>query len=303
MKTSIISLIFAVFFFAYAQALNCNNGNPCGLNNFFKQQNGYQCIQMGNTAMCTCPNTRYTTDKLCRLCDQTDICDASRPNFITCLEPANDYGEAFACLCLGTDGKPFATTSATCDPTFPLTSTTTAASGSGSLTCFNGGVPAYGVCNCPSGFRGTRCEIKLESALCEKVTCKNNGICSIQSVNGPSEAVCLCPFATWGEYCELNGASGSCSASSCMNGGACRENVVGISRHAYCYCPAGYRGAKCEKQYFSCSSAGKFMDDEMHEQGKYFECDKSLRAEQKSCPKGLRFNTAVKVCTYFISKK
>ena len=41
--------------------------------------------------------------------------------------------------------------------------------------------------------------------LCERIACKNDGVCGIRNYNGPYEGVCLCRYGTFGEYCELNG--------------------------------------------------------------------------------------------------
>lgn len=107
-----------------------------------------------------------------------------------------------------------------------------------------------------------RCSFFQDVNLCERIVCKNDGVCGIRNTNGPYEGVCLCRYGTFGEYCELNGKDfclwiiekrdrftvgtlGSCSASSCLNGGACKENVIATTRHAYCYCPAGYNGPRC----------------------------------------------------------
>ncbi len=72
--------------------------------------------------------------------------------------------------------------------------------------------------------------------------------------------------------------------------------------------------------YFICPSIGKFIDTLMSQQGKYFECTLlngcklmkkffcimlsifflsiAYQLEQKSCPKGLRFNASRNTCTY-----
>ncbi|CAF2735421.1 unnamed protein product [Rotaria sp. Silwood2] len=184
--------------------------------------------------------------------------------------------------------------------------------------CINGGVFVSGVCKCPSGYNGTICEQNQPTDLCRNIFCKNNGVCAIRNPNGPYVAVCLCRAYFSGEYCEIQGTSGVCSSSSCMNGAACREVVIGATRTAYCDCLLGYRGIKCENRiysyfiliskkqkfsslgYFTCTRADKFPDEELHEQGKYFECTNlggGLRLERRSCPKGLRFNAVTKDCS------
>ncbi|CAF3404545.1 unnamed protein product [Rotaria sp. Silwood1] len=165
--------------------------------------------------------------------------------------------------------------------------------------CQNGGVSVNGACKCPSGYNGTNCQLKQDADLCRNIRCRNYGVCAIRKPNVLYEAVCLCRANFSGEYCEQQGTPGYCSTSSCMNGAACREEVIGATRTAYCDCPLGYRGVKCENRYFTCNrGAGTFLDDEMHEQGKYFVCQNgTLRLEQRSCPKGLRFNLGTQACT------
>ncbi|CAF1328197.1 unnamed protein product [Adineta steineri] len=188
-----------------------------------------------------------------------------------------------------------------CHTTVPLTCSSSTTYPSSPSPCLNGGVFIYNICHCPSGYSGAICQDKSDYNLCEKVRCKNNGVCAIQNPNGPYEAVCLCRYGTWGDYCELNGTLGFCSAGSCLNGGACRENIIGSTRFAYCQCAPGYKGTKCETNYFTCPTAGSFVDADMHEQGKYFECkgvSGVLRIERKSCPKGLRYDASEKLCMY-----
>ncbi|CAF1106037.1 unnamed protein product [Rotaria sp. Silwood1] len=177
---------------------------------------------------------------------------------------------------------------------------TATASSTTQLACHNGGVSINGICKCPSGYNGILCEHHQVTDLCTNIVCKNKGVGVIRNPNGSYECVCLCRAGFSGEYCEIQGTSGVCSSISCLNDAACREVVIGATRTAYCDCLLGYRSVKCDDRYFSCSAPGKFRDNEMHDQGKYFECldrNGSVRLERRSCAKGLRFNTSTQDCT------
>ncbi|CAF0807806.1 unnamed protein product [Adineta steineri] len=319
MKTLIIIFVFCLIF-SYVSAQACN-ANPCQLGGYYSETNGYRCFELGGgSALCTCPGSAYEINQPCRLCNRpnpaNNVCRSNKGQPFYCLEN-NDCGTSYACLCMDTTtGNAVLTTDADCDTRVPLTCSSTT-SPSGPSPCLNGGVYTGGICHCPSGYSGTICQDKSDYNLCEKVRCKNNGVCATQNPNGPYEAVCLCRYGTWGEYCELTGKHffaillsnynctigtlGFCSGSLCSNGGACRENVISSTRHAYCQCAPGYKGTKCETNYFTCYTTGTFIDADMHEQGKYFECklvSAVLRIERKSCPKGLRYNESAKLCMY-----
>ncbi|CAF1296580.1 unnamed protein product [Adineta steineri] len=302
MKTVIIIFVFCLIF-SYASAQACNN-NPCQIGGYFSDTNGYRCIDLGSSALCTCPGSPYEFNQPCRLCDRpnpaNNACRSNSGKPFFCLEN-NDCGTSYSCLCMDANGEnPVQTTDADCNTAVPLTCSPIT-NPTGPSPCLNGGVSTGGICHCPSGYGGAICQDKNDYNLCEKVRCKNNGVCATQNPNGPYEAVCLCRYGTWGEYCELTGTLGFCSGSLCSNGGACRENVISSTRHAYCQCAPGYKGTKCETNYFTCYTTGTFLDADMHEQGKYFECkmiSSVLRIERKSCPKGLRYNASAKLCMY-----
>jgi len=232
-----------------------------------------------------------------------NVCRNINGKLLLCLE-TRDYGTSFACLCAVTATTTALTTNADCDVAVTLTTrpTTTQAPTPAPSPCVNGGVFANGVCNCPSGYTGAVCAAKDDVTLCDRIKCKNGGVCAVRNSDGvgPYQAVCLCRYGTEGEYCELNGTLGACSTGSCLNGGNCRDVLIGTTRFAYCHCPSAYNGVKCDNLYFQCPSVGKFPDNTMFEQGKYFECTSvggSLRAQQKSCPKGLRFNQMLQLCS------
>ncbi|CAF1325632.1 unnamed protein product [Rotaria sordida] len=305
MNSLIVVLVFTVFLYSSGEAANCNDGsNPCGLDGgYYSSANGYQCSQSGpNSVVCTCPGG-YEIDRRCDVCSRSNPlqnpCRNDTGRLITCLEN-NSLGTGYLCLCLNPITQmPEPTVHPNCgEPFTPPTNTSTNTTAQSS--CANGGVSIGTTCKCPSGFIGTSCNQSQPEELCRNVICKNNGACAIRNPNGPYESVCLCRASFSGEYCEIQGTLGFCSSTSCFNGAACREVVIGATRTAYCDCLLGYRGVKCDNRYFSCPVAGKFRDDEMYEQGKYFECSNlagGLRLERKSCAKGLRFNTGTQACT------
>ncbi|CAF0804312.1 unnamed protein product [Adineta ricciae] len=298
MKTVIVLIV--ALYFTSTHAADCST-NPCGIAGYFNETRGYRCLQVGASALCTCPGHKYTFDRPCRLCGNQnaseDACTNSNGNLILCLE-SDDCGTSFSCLCNDTAGNSVQTTNADCDLTKPLQCSSTTNPGTGPSPCLHGGVYSGGICHCPSGYGGAVCQNRDDHNLCERVTCKT-GFCATQPPQGPHQAVCLCPYGTWGEYCEMKGTPGFCLSGLCLNNGACQENVIGSTRFAYCKCAPGFNGTKCESNYFSCASAGFFQDTYMHEQGKYFECRTvtgGLRAEERSCPKGLRFNATSRLC-------
>jgi hypothetical protein len=309
MNSLIVTLVFTAFSYSSVQAALCGPSNPCGLDTYYTPARGYHCIQKdASTAVCTCPGG-LEENMPCRLCARrssvNNVCRNTTGKLIACLD-SDFYGASYACLCSNGFGvAPVLTTDADCD-TLPFvtltTPPTTTTVSSGTLSpCLNGGVFSNGFCYCPSGYSGTLCGNKNDLDLCDRVYCVNNGTCAIPNDEGPYEGVCLCRYGTYGEYCELRGTLGFCSAGSCLNGGACKENVIGVTRFAYCYCPAGYNGPKCENRYFICPAVGKFPDLTLFAQGKYFDCTSvggTIQIQQKSCPRGLRFNANANICTY-----
>lgn len=59
------------------------------------------------------------------------------------------------------------------------------------INCFNGGVCTGGLCDCPPGFSGSRCQ---DADPCYNITCLNGGNC----ING----VCDCPPGFSGAACQ-----------------------------------------------------------------------------------------------------
>ncbi|XP_076802941.1 uncharacterized protein LOC143446947 isoform X3 [Clavelina lepadiformis] len=85
-------------------------------------------------------------------------------------------------------------------------------------------------CNCPPGFTGSTCAVRLNA--CALSPCLNGGTCV---ENFPNSYRCSCPPLYFGSNCEL-----LCSLP-CQNGGSCTV-LGGLPT---CACPAGYSGTYC----------------------------------------------------------
>jgi hypothetical protein len=93
------------------------------------------------------------------------------------------------------------------------------------ITCENGGSCNEGVCDCSSGFSGTRCET---ADACVNVNCANGGTCN----NG----TCDCPQGFSGTNCET--VIVSCDTIECLNNGVCNNGN--------CECTPEYKGQFCD---------------------------------------------------------
>lgn len=89
--------------------------------------------------------------------------------------------------------------------------------------CQNGGLCIEGICDCPPGYSGLRCQ---DFDPCHNVTCLNGGTC----LSGG----CQCPTGYSGQYCQNYN---PCSSIICYNGGTCANG--------FCNCPTGYGGSDC----------------------------------------------------------
>lgn len=65
------------------------------------------------------------------------------------------------------------------------------------VICQNGGTCIEGACDCPDGFIGPNCEVKVDP--CEIKQCVNADTCV---VNAQGEAVCFCATGFEGERCD-----------------------------------------------------------------------------------------------------
>ena len=89
-------------------------------------------------------------------------------------------------------------------------------------------------CQCPQGYRGTRCEVK--PGECSVNPCKN-GICKADPDGSPR---CFCVQGYGGKYCEVN--EDECASSPCRNGATCIDEVNGYR----CQCRDHTFGSHCE---------------------------------------------------------
>ncbi|CAF3894521.1 unnamed protein product, partial [Rotaria sp. Silwood1] len=127
-------------------------------------------------------------------------------------------------------------------------------------TCVENGL-FNGYCRCAPEYRGTYCEIAVQSFGCNPNPCKNGGTCVLLENN---QAQCLCTAVFRGPTCNQfsyglcvankcvckTGFAGPrcdsidfCSAYPCLNGGTC----VRTNEEPYggCSCPSEYSGPTC----------------------------------------------------------
>ncbi|MBL7684120.1 MAG: hypothetical protein JNK00_12240 [Flavipsychrobacter sp.] len=69
------------------------------------------------------------------------------------------------------------------------------------MVCLNGGLCDGGVCSCPTGYTGVRCEEQIPAINntpatdpCAKIKCYNGGVCK--------KGICYCPDGYTGTYCQ-----------------------------------------------------------------------------------------------------
>ncbi|XP_067423960.1 tyrosine-protein kinase receptor Tie-1 isoform X1 [Emydura macquarii macquarii] len=116
--------------------------------------------------------------------------------------------------------------------------------------CLNGGVchDRVGVCICPPGFMGTRCEKACREGRfgrnCQE-QCNNDQGCKGLSFCLPDPYGCSCASGWSGSQCSIACPLGSYGADCalechCQNGGTC-------NRFRGCVCPSGWHGERCEK--------------------------------------------------------
>jgi len=122
-------------------------------------------------------------------------------------------------------------------------------------TCANGGACTMmnnkQLCDCPPGYAGALCNIKLVGAPqlypCSENICQNGGICAAVNSNGSSlqyVAECICDERYKGEHCQhLN----KCFMH-CMNGGTCVTDVKD-GDNVFCHCPPAWYGSRCGLPY------------------------------------------------------
>ncbi|EDW92844.1 protein cueball [Drosophila yakuba] len=100
--------------------------------------------------------------------------------------------------------------------------------------CMNNGEykAATDLCICPTGFKGSRCEIRECHNYCVHGTCQ---------MSESAYPKCYCQPGFTGERCEV-----SVCAGLCLNGGHCRASKE-ENEAPTCECPAKFGGARCEQ--------------------------------------------------------
>ncbi|CAH1788663.1 unnamed protein product, partial [Owenia fusiformis] len=112
--------------------------------------------------------------------------------------------------------------------------------------CENGGLcqsfGAHGVCHCPPGFTGIRCE---QDRRCTPIPCRNGGMCIPGGINGEIYT-CDCPSLYTGRDCEIK--KQACLPSPCGMNGLCLDRGDSY----VCDCFPGYTGVQCEQEIDFC---------------------------------------------------
>jgi len=108
----------------------------------------------------------------------------------------------------------------------------------GGRYCANGGTCGDIMCDCPTGWSGGRCDLRMEMDTCaDGHVCLNGASCDVKNI--VSDSACICASGFGGIYCgEVVVACGG--GLECHNGGKCNAGKNG------CVCPTGYTGGRCE---------------------------------------------------------
>lgn len=116
--------------------------------------------------------------------------------------------------------------------------------------CSNGGIcvnrDGNFTCNCPAGFTGQTCGIRL-SDNCSINPCGNHGNCT--DLGTGQGYFCTCDPGFSGDLCSAP--IDYCANVPCKNGATCTSEAQTF----HCACPAGYTGSDCSADVDNCSSA------------------------------------------------
>ena len=206
-----------------AAAFGCSDkvGGHCDVD---PCQNGAQCIDGVNQAVCLCA-PGFTGDT-CET-NQNDCDPNPCDNGGTCTDGVN----AFTCVCPeGYSGPRCEIPPDHCaaDP------------------CENGGTCVDAVdgfvCECTEGYTGPACAVKVDH--CSSSPCENGGTC----INAIGGYVCQCAPGYSGATCDTN--IDDCTPNPCENGGTCTDGVASFA----CECPIGWTGLRCATDVDECQT-------------------------------------------------
>lgn len=90
-------------------------------------------------------------------------------------------------------------------------------------------------CKCTSEFKGSLCDVKIESNCDSNIPCLNGGTCTNNA--------CVCPPGYIGDRCQLKSLPSQCGDKQCLNNGKC---FLDNNNNYQCKCQIGYSGEQCE---------------------------------------------------------
>ncbi|XP_074600064.1 uncharacterized protein LOC141854320 isoform X2 [Brevipalpus obovatus] len=199
-------------------------------------KNGATCHDRVGAYVCECPPGK--TGLLCQLDDQ-------------CINNPCEFGAQ--CYTSPVDG----TYSCSCKEGFSGYNCTDIDECESGSPCEHGGscvnTPGSFRCECPVGFKGSRCEININE--CQLYNpCRNEATC----LDEKGRYRCICKDGFTGEHCQIKTNTTQakprpwkkfCSPSSCLHG-KCIEKFNNFS----CLCDPGFTGSRCQMNINECSN-------------------------------------------------
>lgn len=146
---------------------------------------------------------------------------------------------------------------------------------------------------CPAGYGGVRCDLKLSMGICSRngATCYNGGMC----LGG----FCVCPPDFTGNQCEITRKEVTSPENLCQSD-PCRNNATCIDVDAHigyaCICPFGYEGDLCERPKDLCLENPCANGGTCQQDGEFFTCDCPSEFYGERCEHGKRFLCKTNTC-------